>query len=437
MGLPCCHGSRPALRWRGSAGSRSGACPKEAPNDQGLVRDDAQAAVSIRFVAVGHGTAREAAFARLRPPVGRTLDDVFELLLGPAGEDGEQAPPHGRVDRLHNGAELDVEADHEVGHGRDRMGEASRSNFHTRRTEKAPASAGRRVPDAPASAMTSTTSSPWLSAKARPARSWFSKLWPCSACSSVETRLSPSAFWAMVACASDLAWLLALRRATRREPSGVAISLKALLDQGVRPYNQARFRNLWRFRKSEPIASGHARCFRARRRHGWARLTSGVYRSRRAGDLAHVTADEQERAVAQTVQRVAGQGLDVLVKLRREQRRLLGLGGAGLALDALPDVAEAARGGQVEMRSCGLVSRPDRGEPTGERRRLQRAGLRREIGHDGAGHGRHSRETLPLASRRYRPGGCWRFGPAMPVPLGSNNQGVLSPGKDPHVRGAR
>ena len=76
-------------------------------------------------------------------------------------------------------------------------------------------------------------------------------------------------------------------------------------------------------------------------------------------------ADEQERAVAETVQRVAGQGLDALVKLRREQRRLLGLGGAGLALDALPDVAEAARGGQVEMRSCGLVSRPDRGEPTG------------------------------------------------------------------------
>src|ERR671929_2113745 len=82
MGLPCCHGSRPALSWRGSAGSRSGACPKEAPDDQSLVRDDAQAAVSIRFVAVGHGAAREAAFARLRPPVGRTVDDVFELLLG-------------------------------------------------------------------------------------------------------------------------------------------------------------------------------------------------------------------------------------------------------------------------------------------------------------------------------------------------------------------
>src|SRR5919205_416612 len=46
MGLPCCHGSRPALRWCRSAGSRSGACPKEAPDDQGLVRDDAQAATS-------------------------------------------------------------------------------------------------------------------------------------------------------------------------------------------------------------------------------------------------------------------------------------------------------------------------------------------------------------------------------------------------------
>src|ERR687886_2204658 len=218
MGLPCCHGSRPALSWRGSAGSRSGASLGHAPDDQGLVRDDAQAAVSIRFGAVGHGAAREAAFARLCPPVGRTLDDVFELLLGPAGEDGEQGPPHDRVDRLRNGAELDVEADHEVVRGRDRMGEASRSNFHTRRTETAPASAGRRVPDAPASAITSTTSSPWLSAKARPARSWFSGLWPCSACSSVETRLSPSAFRAMVACASALAWLLALRRATRREP---------------------------------------------------------------------------------------------------------------------------------------------------------------------------------------------------------------------------
>src|SRR5919199_2648905 len=235
-----------ALRWRGSAGSRSGASLGHAPDDQGLVRDDVQAAVSIRFGAVGHAAAREAAFARLCPPVGRTLDDVFELLLGPAGEDGEQGPPHGRVDRLRDRAELEVGADHEVVHGRDRMGEASRSNFHIRRTEKAPASAcasprakpsrsaGRRLPDAPASAMMSTTSSPWLSAKARPARSWFSRLWPCSACSSVETRLSPSAFWAMVACASDLAWLLALRRATRREPPDVAISLKALLDQGVR-----------------------------------------------------------------------------------------------------------------------------------------------------------------------------------------------------------
>ena len=77
MGLPCCHGSRPALRWCGSAGSRSGACPKEAPNDQGLVRDNAQAAASIQFVAVGHGATRKAAFARLRPPVGRTVDDVF------------------------------------------------------------------------------------------------------------------------------------------------------------------------------------------------------------------------------------------------------------------------------------------------------------------------------------------------------------------------
>src|SRR5919199_1816481 len=280
MGLPCYHRSRPALRERRSAGSRSGACPKEAPDDQGLVRDDAQAAVSIRFGAVGHGAARKAAFARLRPPVGRTLDDVFELLLGPAGEDGEQAPPHGRVDRLRNGAELEVEADHEVVHGRDRMGEASRSNFHTRRTEKAPASAcasprakpsrsaGRRVPDAPASAMTSTISSLWLSAKARLARAWFSRLWPCSACSSVETRLSPSAFWAMVACASDLAWLLALRCATGREPRDVAISLKALLDEGVRPYNQAHFRNLWRIRKSGPLASGHRRCFRGQRRHG-------------------------------------------------------------------------------------------------------------------------------------------------------------------------
>ena len=55
-------------------------------------------------------------------------------------------------------------------------------------------------------------------------------------------------------------------------------------------------------------------------------------------------ADEQERAVAETVQRIR-QGLDALAKLRREPRRLLGLGGAGLALDALPDVAEAARGG--------------------------------------------------------------------------------------------
>ena len=81
-----------------------------------------------------------------------------------------------------------------------------------------------------------------------------------------------------------------------------------------------------------------------------------------------MTADEQERAVAQAVQRVAGQGLDALVKLRCEPRRLLGLGGAGLA-----------RGGQVEMRSCEFVSRLDRGKPMGERRRLQRAGLRREV----------------------------------------------------------
>src|ERR671929_1662151 len=53
MGLPCCHGSWPALRERGSAGSRSGASLGHAPDDQGLVRDDAQAAVSIRFGAVG------------------------------------------------------------------------------------------------------------------------------------------------------------------------------------------------------------------------------------------------------------------------------------------------------------------------------------------------------------------------------------------------
>ena len=44
-------------------------------------------------------------------------------------------------------------------------------------------------------------------------------------------------------------------------------------------------------------------------------------------------ADEQERAVAEAMQRVAGQGLDALAKLRCEQHRLLGLGGAGLALD--------------------------------------------------------------------------------------------------------
>ena len=83
-----------------------------------------------------------------------------------------------------------------------------------------------------------------------------------------------------------------------------------------------------------------------------------------------MTADElgaPERAVAETVPRI-GQGLDALAKLRCEQSRFLGLGGAGLALDALPDVAEAARGGRVEMRSCVLVSRPDRGEPAGERR---------------------------------------------------------------------
>ena len=75
-------------------------------------------------------------------------------------------------------------------------------------------------------------------------------------------------------------------------------------------------------------------------------------------------ADEQERAIAETLQRVR-QDLDALAKLRRQQRRLLGLGCPMLALDALPDVAEAARGGQVEWHTRGLVSRPDRGEPTG------------------------------------------------------------------------
>ena len=76
-------------------------------------------------------------------------------------------------------------------------------------------------------------------------------------------------------------------------------------------------------------------------------------------------ADEQGRAVAEAMQRVAGQGLDAVAKLRREPRRLLGLGRAVLALDAFPDFPETARGGEVERYTRMLVSRPDRGEPTG------------------------------------------------------------------------
>ena len=67
-----CRAATEAGQLSGSVGAPA-AGPKEAPDDQGLVRDDAQAAASIRFGAVGHGAAREAAFARLpsRWPYGR------------------------------------------------------------------------------------------------------------------------------------------------------------------------------------------------------------------------------------------------------------------------------------------------------------------------------------------------------------------------------
>ena len=67
-------------------------------------------------------------------------------------------------------------------------------------------------------------------------------------------------------------------------------------------------------------------------------------------------ADEQERAVAEAMQRIR-QGLDALAKLRREQRCLFHAGCAVLPLDALPDLSKAARGGEIKMCARVLVSR--------------------------------------------------------------------------------